>query len=401
MRPRLTVFAAIAACLISAGTRADEILNIGDPAPKLAVSSWVKGEKVDGFEPGKTYVVEFWATWCGPCRVSIPHITELAHKYKDKGVRFIGVDVWENDTKLVKPFVDQMGDKMDYNIAMDEVPAGGKPMDGAMARTWMSAAEEHGIPSAFVIHDGKIAWIGHPMQMDIPLERITAGQWDPTAMAKTRLEAKAKEKRLQAVQQKVYQPYRAKDYRATLSAIEEVTSADPGLADDFAMIKLVCLSQVGETDEAVKLGTAFLKKHHDEPMVLNNAFFAVIDLNLKQEPDPRIAKLALEAARRANELTGEKNLFVLDTMAVALYRAGDLAGAVAMEEKAIKALEAQVPNKRTRTTSPSPRSSRSSRPPPRRPARPRSRDLEPGTPAFGVRDASGNMSRPHPASRTG
>jgi thiol-disulfide isomerase/thioredoxin len=345
MRPYLTVFAAIAACLISAGTRADEVLNIGDPAPKLAVSSWVKGEKVDGFEPGKTYVVEFWATWCGPCKVSIPHITELAHKYKDKGVRFIGVDVWETDTNLVKPFVNEMGDKMDYNIAMDEVPAGGKPMDGAMAKTWMSAAEENGIPSAFVIHDGKIAWIGHPMQMDIPLERITAGQWDPTAMAKTRLEAKSREKKLRAVQLKVYQPFRAKDYRATLSAIEEVASADPGLADDFASIKLACLTQVGETDEAVKFGTEFLKKHHDEPMVLNNTFFAVIDLKLPKDPDPRIAKVALEAARRANELTGEKNFFILDTMAVALYRSGDLAGAVAMEEKAIKELEAQVPNK--------------------------------------------------------
>jgi hypothetical protein len=230
---------------------------------------------------------------------------------------------------------------------MDEVPAGGKPMDGAMAKTWMSAAEEHGIPSAFVIHDGKIAWIGHPMQMDMPLDRITAGQWDPdpTALAKTRLEAKTKEKKLRAVQQKVYQPYRAKDYRATLSAIEEVTSADPGLADNFATIKLVCLTQAGETDEAVRFGAGFLKKHHDEAMVLNNAFFPVIDLSLAQEPDPRIAQLALEAARRANELTKEKNLFVLDTMAVALFRAGDLPGAVAMEEKAIKELEAQVPNK--------------------------------------------------------
>ena len=57
----------------------------------------------------------------------------------------------------VKPFVDQMGDKMDYSIALDNVPAGGNPNEGSMAKTWMKAAEENGIPAAFVIRDGKIA----------------------------------------------------------------------------------------------------------------------------------------------------------------------------------------------------------------------------------------------------
>src|SRR5262245_29820133 len=85
---------------------ADEakILNIGDAAPALTVSSWVKGDKVEKFEPRKTYVVEFWATWCGPCKRNIPHLTELMHQYKDQGVQIIGVDIWEHDLALVKPF---------------------------------------------------------------------------------------------------------------------------------------------------------------------------------------------------------------------------------------------------------------------------------------------------------
>jgi tetratricopeptide (TPR) repeat protein len=212
-----------------------------------------------------------------------------------------------------------------------------------MAKTWMAAAGENGIPAAFIIRDGKIAWIGHPMGMDQPLAQITAGQWDAAAQAKTRLAAKTAEQKVMAVQSKVYTPYGRGDYKATLAAIEEVTSGDPDLADHFAGIELDCLSKTGRVEQALELGNRFLKKHHDEAMALNNTFFPLIDLKAK-EPDPRIAKLALEAARRADELTGGKDVNVLDTLAVALYRAGEPAEAAATEEKALKRLESEVSN---------------------------------------------------------
>ena len=176
--------------LATPSIKADATLKIGDSAPKLQVGNWVQGQPVKELEPGTTYIVEFWATWCGPCRASIPHLNELYGKVKDKGVVVIGQDVWENDESLVAPFVKQMGDKMTYRVALDDKKSQPK---GAMALNWMKAAGRNGIPSAFVVNkQGKIAWIGHPMQLsEAVLTEVTADNYD---LSKAAAEYEQKEK---------------------------------------------------------------------------------------------------------------------------------------------------------------------------------------------------------------
>jgi thiol-disulfide isomerase/thioredoxin len=339
MFKRLAVLAVLGvAC--AAGRSAAEGLGVGDPAPKLEVKEFVKGDAVAKFEKGKVYVVEFWATWCGPCRASIPHLTELAHKYKDKGVRFVGVDVWERDTARVKPFLEEMGDKMDYSVALDRVPEKGNANEGVMATTWMKAAEEHGIPTAFVIRDGTIAWIGHPMELDEPLARIAAGDWDPKAKAGERLAEKTKERKATLVREKVFPLYRDGDYKATVRAIDEATASDPELAKEFAWIKFAALCNGGDVESGLELGAAFLEANKDNANALNNLVWNVIDPKLKNDPDPRVARLALEGARRAVELSKGENLAHLDTLAEALYRTGDPAGAADAEAKVLERAEA-------------------------------------------------------------
>src|ERR1039457_2064270 len=134
-------------------------LKVGDPAPKLDPGKWVQGEPVKEFQKGNAYIVEFWATWCPPCRASIPHLNEVYLKYKDKGLVVIGQDCSETDQSRVAPFVKQMGDKMTYRVALDD-------QQGQMAKTWLKAAGQTGIPSAFLVDTkGVIAWIGHPMKL--------------------------------------------------------------------------------------------------------------------------------------------------------------------------------------------------------------------------------------------
>ena len=106
-------------------------------------------------------------------------------------MQFVGIDVWEDDKDAVKSFLDEMGDKMDYNVAViDSVSEGGDPNAGVMAKKWLKAADENGIPTAFVVHDGKIAWIGHPMELEKPLQKDLDGKWDIAESAKKRLAEK-------------------------------------------------------------------------------------------------------------------------------------------------------------------------------------------------------------------
>jgi thiol-disulfide isomerase/thioredoxin len=336
MRSFLIAFAVLAS---SSWAAAEEVLNLGDPAPPLAVSTWIKGDKFEKFESGKTYIVEFWATWCGPCRATIPHLTELAHKYREQGVRVLGVDVWEHDISRVEPFITEMGDQMDYAVALDSVPAGGTGDDGAMAKNWMAAAAEYGIPTAYIIHDTKIAWIGHPLEMDEPLAKIVAGTWDAKSLAAERLVEKTKEKKVMTARERISKPYRAKDYQTTLALIDEEVKENPELAEELATLKFTVLNYTSDVDSTLALGTKLLAAKKDDPHALNAVAWAVVNPDRGAKADPRLAQLALEAAKRATELSNSGDYNSLDTLACAYYASGDYSSAVSTEEQALRILK--------------------------------------------------------------
>src|SRR4029079_12576353 len=142
--------------------------------PNLKVAEWVKGSEVRSFEPGKVYVVEFWATWCGPCIAAMPHLSEIQEEYRDKGVTIVSLtspDSRGNTEKAVKEFVNGRGENiMRYNV--------GWCGDRSTNDAFMKAAGQGGIPCSFVIDQkGKIAYIGHPLIVDEVLPKVSAGKW--------------------------------------------------------------------------------------------------------------------------------------------------------------------------------------------------------------------------------
>jgi len=139
-------------------------LRIGDPAPPLKYKEWIKGTEVASLEKGHLYVVEFWATWCAPCKAEMPRLSELAKMYDGK-VTFISMNVMERIEKVGDPypyghverFVHYAGDVMAYNVAADTE-------DGFMKGQWVNSSGVHGIPFCVIVGtDGNVAWMGNPI----------------------------------------------------------------------------------------------------------------------------------------------------------------------------------------------------------------------------------------------
>jgi thiol-disulfide isomerase/thioredoxin len=312
-------------------------LTLGDPAPALAVSKFVKGEPVAKLEKGTVYVVEFWATWCGPCRATIPHLTELQKKHKD--AVFIGVDAFEQDTKLVEPFLKEMGEKMDYRVALDDVAEGDEPSEGKMATGWMDAAGESGIPTAFIVdRDGKVAWIGHPMSMDKPLEQIIKGEYDLAAAAAERKKGKERELKLAAIQEKLQG---ARDPGKMLDILDEAFEKDADLEASLGMLKFNLLaSQKGTEDRAIAYGRKLMKTELGETSNgLNNLAWLLIDPERGGTPSKDAVAFAVEAAKKGDDLAEQKDPAVADTYAWALFLSGDVKKALDTQTRAMKLAE--------------------------------------------------------------
>ena len=311
-------------------------LKIGDPAPKLQVGKWIQGDPVNSFETGKVYVVEFWATWCGPCKVSIPHLNELYSKYKDKGVVVIGQDCWEEDDSLVAPFVKKMGDKMTYRVALDDKS---KIEKGAMATTWMDAAGQNGIPTAFVINkQGKIAWIGHPMEMTEKLwDDVLADKYDLAKAAADQEKAQAAQAQMQEISTKLRAAVAAEKWDEALALVDEMAKADPENTLSPQFMKMNILLMQKKYDDAYKIAGALSEAHPDETRLqVAMAWTIVAQPGLEK----RDTVLAEKMAERANKSAGGKDPQVLEVLARTQFMNGKKDAAIATEQKAVDAAPA-------------------------------------------------------------
>jgi thiol-disulfide isomerase/thioredoxin len=304
-------------------------LKVGDPAPALKASKWLQGEEVKGFESGKIYVVEFWATWCGPCIVMMPHMAEMQAAFKDRGVTFIGFTAKDpNNTEArVTDMVKKRGPKLKYTFAYAD--------DRDTYDTWMKAAGQNGIPCSFVVdRSGKIAYIGHPMYLDVVLPKVVDGTWK----VETSKDELAK---IETDVNSVFKALNGRDAEASLKALADFEARHPELKKIpyFVSPKLSLLIQSGKTDEARKMAEEVVDhaSKQDDTAMLRSASTVLRSGKAKDNQD--LLALSLKAARAMLQAAGDKDAMAQLNLAETYFAMGDKAKALDHGRKAVEAAD--------------------------------------------------------------
>ncbi len=312
-------------------------LGVGDVAPPLKVTKWLQGEEVKAFANDKVYVVEFWATWCGPCIAAMPHLSDLQAEYRAKGLEVIGLTSKDpnNSQKAVEEFVAKNGKKFNYRFAYCD--------DRETDKAYMEAAGQDGIPCSFVIgKDGKIAYIGHPMELDDVLPLILDGKWEGKKSMDALTAAKDD---LNAILQAVGEAEQKKTFNAafalqTLDALAAFEKKHPSFAgkEDVSVPKLVLTLKAAQFDAAKTLAETMLATAEAKKKA-RGAFLVGLILSDKElNPDKKHLDVAVKGMDAALKLDKSNLQYAL--RGIEVYLAADKKdAAVAAGKLAVEAAD--------------------------------------------------------------
>lgn len=134
-------FIALVLCFLTWGAGAVEV---GNPAPDFVLESPAGPVRLSDLR-GKTVYLDFWASWCGPCRESFPWMNQMQTRYGGQGLYILGVNL-DEDSQDAQSFLKSVPAK--FSVAFD--PAGKTPRQYGV----------RGMPTSVLIGpDGKVLWV--------------------------------------------------------------------------------------------------------------------------------------------------------------------------------------------------------------------------------------------------
>jgi hypothetical protein len=304
----------------AAGQEAPARLTLGDDAPVMDVAGWVKGEPVTGFEPGRVYVIEFWATRNRRSLAGMSSLSDLQDRFRDRGVTIVGIT--GEEPQRVAEFlgaVDGQGvplsEHVHYSLAVDP--------DGSVNRDYLAAAGA-GIPTAFVVgREGKIEWIGLLQDVGAVVEAVVGGRWN-------------RESHVVALELRrdLALALRRGRVREGVEILDRLIAMDLARSDRHRIRKFsVLLKTANDPEAAYAAGRELVRDKWDDADMLNEIAWFVVD-----EPGimTRDLAFAMETAKRANVLTEGKNAAILDTVARVYWEGGEAGTAIVWQYKAVQ-----------------------------------------------------------------
>ncbi|WP_314963874.1 TlpA disulfide reductase family protein [Bradyrhizobium cosmicum] len=327
------------------------VLCMESPAPSLKVEDWLRGEPLTNFQPGKVYIVEFWATWCGPCVKAIPHLMKLQAEYKDEGFEVVGVAASEDAptpdearTKLDAWLTEEFSN-LNYRIGFDST--------GEMNKLWMEASSSLGIPTSFVVdRDGHIAFIGHPVQIDDVLPKIINGTWRSSYQAKAadakRIAANERFAREIPILEAIRPAMEAKDWPAALSAVEKGIATMPDSLRFRQIHADLLLHKMRDTATGFKVLRQLVRDALEKQSEALRGLAIVMEQLFGPENDkahlPRAERFAIgkdvsEHILNPGEASGGVDFSSYEMVARYYYESGDKPGAIELIERAMTRLD--------------------------------------------------------------
>jgi len=327
-----------------------ETLTVGSIAPKLDIEHWVQnGEgkfpKITEFEPGKIYVIEFWATWCGPCIQSMPHIAELQKEYEDKGVQIVSIS--DESIEKVEAFLDRKipnageGLPQDYRELTRLYCLTTDP-DMSSKKDYMRAAKQNGIPCAFLVgKDAKIEWIGHPLEMDSPLQAVVEGTWDREKFGASFRAEQAREALMLEADTKITAIIEMEKYAEAIVLIDSyLEKADTDeMKFNLSAMKLPVLGVLkASSQEFEVLFGSLLELAADQPMLVNQICQQAYEMFIQEQMQSKgvIEMAKARLSKVSSELPGRSKAIVLDTLAHLQFVSGDLKNAIKSQSEAVE-----------------------------------------------------------------